>query len=178
MWQTPEPARSGASQSDPVTGRSGGAGAVQGGRHPAPHARSLRPIPSSHTYLNRGESPNAENREIARIVADHHLTKGYASFWNAGINQYFIRNKVLFIQSGCSPTTGVRPYRWLLNEQVLKLPAKSSFYLFDPASTRCTEADLVHFFGEPQSSEQLSGEKRLLVYSYDIFSRMRSGFTE
>jgi hypothetical protein len=128
--------------------------------------------------LGRGESPNAENREIARIVADHRLTKGYASFWNAGINQYLTRNKVLFIQSGCSPSAGVRPYRWLLNEQVLERPAKDSFYLFDPAASRCTEADLARFFGEPRSTVQLIGQKRLLVYGYDISSRMRSGSTE
>jgi hypothetical protein len=34
MWQTPEPARSGPSQGDQVTGRSGGAGAIQGGAAP------------------------------------------------------------------------------------------------------------------------------------------------
>jgi hypothetical protein len=83
-------------------------------------------------------------------VEERHLTKGYASFWNAGINQYYADNKVMFIRSGCSPKAGVRPYRWLLNEQVLSRPASNSFYLFDPAATRCTQDDLSRFFGLPQ----------------------------
>ena len=48
----------------------------------------------------------------------------------------------------------------------------SSFYLFDPASTRCTEVDLARFLGEPQSSVQLSRDKRLLLYGDDISSRI------
>jgi hypothetical protein len=135
-------------------------------------ATALNVISTARAYLARGDTPNAENQEIVRIVTDHHLTKGYASFWNAGINQYFARNKVLFIQSGCSSTTGLRPYRWLLNEQVLQRPAKDSFYLFDPAATRCTEADIERFFGQPQKTVQLDGQKRLLVYGYDISTRM------
>lgn len=124
------------------------------------------------TYFNRGDDPNAENQEIVRIAKAHHLTKGYASYWNAGINQYYADSKILFIQSGCSRTTGVKPYRLLLNEQVLHRQASSSFYLFDPAATRCTEADFARFFGMPQSVVELSGRKRLLLYDYDITSRM------
>jgi len=124
-------------------------------------------------YLNRGDSPNAENQRVAQVVKEHHLTKGYASFWNAGINQYYADNKVLFIQSGCSPKAGVRPYRWLLNEQVLSRSASDSFYLLDPTATRCTEPDLERFFGQPRQVIQLGGQKQLLLYGYDISTHLR-----
>jgi hypothetical protein len=124
-------------------------------------------------YLGRGDNANAENQEIAHIAEAHHLTKGYASYWNADINQYYSDNKVLFIQSGCSRTTGVKPYRFLLNEQVLHRQASNSFYLFDPAATRCTEADFARYLGEPRGVVGLSGRKQLLLYDYDITTRMR-----
>jgi hypothetical protein len=123
-------------------------------------------------YLNRGDDPNGENQEIARTAKARDLMKGYASYWNAGINQYYADNKILFIQSGCSRTTGVKPYRLLLNEQVLHRQASTSFYLFDPATTRCTEADFGRYFGEPQGVVELTGRKRLLLYDYDITTRM------
>jgi MFS family permease len=123
-------------------------------------------------YRARGDSPNAENIQIARIVESQHLTKGYATFWDAGINQYYTSNKVMFIQSGCSPKAGVGPYRWLLNEQVLRRPASNSFYLLDPATTRCTDADLARFFGRPQQVIRLDGQKQLLIYGYDISMRL------
>jgi hypothetical protein len=123
-------------------------------------------------YRTRGDNPNAENIQIARIVESQNLTKGYAAFWDAGINQYYTGNKVMFIQSGCSPKAGVRPYRWLLNEQVLQRPASNSFYLLDPATTRCTRADLARFFGQPKQVIRLDGQKQLLLYGYDISMRL------
>jgi hypothetical protein len=136
-------------------------------------ATILNVVPTIQAYRSRGDNPNAENQRVANIVKVHHLTKGYASFWNAGINQYYADNSVLFIQSGCSPATGIRPYRWLLNGQVLSRPASDSFYLLDPATTRCTEADLAHFFGQPQQVIPISGQKRLLLFGYDISGRLR-----
>jgi hypothetical protein len=136
-------------------------------------AATLNVVSTVQIYLAGTSNPNAENQEVARIAEAHHLTKGYASYWNAGINQYYADNKILFIQSGCSRTTGVKPYRFLLNEQVLHRQASNSFYLFDPAATRCTEADFARYFGEPQGMVDLSGRKRLLLYNYDITTQMR-----
>ncbi len=125
-------------------------------------------------YLNRGDSPNADNQNIARIAQAHHLTRGYASYWDASINQFYADNKILFIQAGCSRTSGVKPYRLLLNEQVLTRQAASSFYLFDPTATRCTETDLARYFGQPRSSVDVGGGKRLLVYGYDISTKINA----
>lgn len=135
---------------------------------------ALNVVATINVYLDSGGNPNAENQAIARIASEHHLTKGYASYWNAGINQYFADSKVLFIQSGCSPATGVKVYRLLLNEQVLPRPAATSFYLFDPNATHCTESELARYFGQPQSTIDLPGQKRLFLYGYDIYKRMGS----
>lgn len=135
-------------------------------------AAILNVLATSHASLGGRDNPNAESQATARIAMAHHLTKGYASYWNAGINQYFADNKVLFIQSGCSRATGVKPYRQLLNEQALQRPAATSFYLYDPSATRCTEPDLVRFFGEAQSTVEIPGRKKLFVYGYDITKKM------
>ncbi len=134
---------------------------------------SLNIASTIQAYLAHGSDPNAENEKIVAVAKFRHLTKGYASYWNAGVNQYFANSEVLFVQTGCSPVGGLRPNLLLLNEQVLKRPTSASFYLFDPAATHCTDADLARFFGEPQDTVELAGQKRLLLYSYDIATRMR-----
>jgi len=45
--------------------------------------------------------------------------------------------------------------------------------LLDPSATRCTDADIAGFFGQPQEVIRLGEEKQLLLYKYDISSRMR-----
>jgi hypothetical protein len=122
--------------------------------------------------MNRDASPNTQAQADARVVQGLHLTKGYASYWNAGIDQYFTNNKVTFIQSGCSPHPGIKLSRILVNEQEWQRPARRSFYLFDPRLTRCSQADFARFLGEPVRVVGLDDDRQLLVYDYDILRKM------
>jgi len=127
---------------------------------------------AAQLYADRSHDLNSDNQAIAAIVESEHLTKGFASYWNAGINQYFADNRVVFIQTGCSPSLGVDVDKLLLNEQELGLSSRNSFYLFDPAATRCTSADLDRFFGKPERVLSLTYGKRILIYDYDITNRI------
>src|SRR6266702_1715822 len=127
---------------------------------------------TAQAYMRREASPNSQAESVARAVEGLHLTKGYASYWNAGINQYFTNGRVIFIQSGCSRSAGLKLTRVLINEQEWQQSARQSFYLFDPRATRCTRADIDRFLGEPKQVVSLVGERQLLLYDYDILRRM------
>ncbi len=119
-------------------------------------------------YIGRGTSPHIENEVIARTVERLDLTKGYASYWDAGINQYYTDSRVLFIQSVCTPKAGVKLSRYLVNEQEWNKTSGKSFYLLDPEATKCRATDLTRFFGEPERVVAVTGGKQLFIYGYDI----------
>lgn len=135
-------------------------------------AAALNTASTAYAYAHRGDSPNAMNEQIAAVLKSHGLTKGYAAYWDAGIDQYLTNNKTIIIQAGCSPTVGIDAYRFLVNEQEYALPATESFYLYNPGLTRCSSSDMERFLGKPKSSVMLPGRLTLYIYGYDISSRI------
>jgi|GEM_PF-5853681 len=128
----------------------------------------LNAAASVDAYLDRGSYPNAENQAIAKTVEKLHLTKGYANYWDAGINQYFTAGQVFFIPSVCIPGKGIELSRTLINEQEWRRTAGKTFYLYDPNTTRCSPATLSRLYGQPAQARTFANGERLLIYDYDL----------
>lgn len=127
-------------------------------------------------YLQPGAAGNERNQVNFQILAElekRHLTKGYANFWQAGINTYLSDNRVIVLPATC-PAGQVQPFKWLLDTENYDLPAKKSFFIIDPAiedQYACTETALSTQLGKP--AEQVSvANRHILIYNYDVVSKM------
>jgi hypothetical protein len=59
--------------------------------------------------------PNQANLKLISLVESQGLSKGYANYWNGPVNTYLSNDKVLFIQTGCVPSVGVKLYSVLVD---------------------------------------------------------------
>lgn len=120
-----------------------------------------------------GNVGNSMNFEIINSADDEGLTKGYASYWQANVNTYFSNGKITFLPAICD--AGVtRQFRWLIDGSQFNKKSSLSFYLMDPdftAPPSCTEDKLLSQFGKPKKIRMI-GNKRMLIYDYDIGDRI------
>lgn len=113
------------------------------------------------------------SRAIIATAAAHGATKGYAQYWDSNINTYLSSNSVKFIQANCVDGR-TEPYYWVLNTNVLNVPAHRSFYLLRrPAASplQCAPEAVVTQFGRPTQKLDVGRDYELWLYDYDITHR-------
>ncbi len=119
---------------------------------------------------------NSANFQMIDAMKQEDLTKGYANYWDGNINTYLSRGSISFLPITCNDNTITQPLYLLVDTAQFSRPASRSFYMLDPGLTQpptCPEQNVVAQFGKPQRVLYVSG-KKVLVYNYDIGSRMRA----
>ena len=114
---------------------------------------------------------NAGYFQLIKDIEGYGASKGYAPYWDAGINTYLSDNKVLAISSLCLDRQ-VRPYQWWINDRDRTIAATKSFILLKLDETTCSEGDILTQFGEPQVRRVYEGSKVLYVYPYDVTDKL------
>lgn len=120
------------------------------------------------------QNPNAHDQAVVHSVRQYGLTKGYANYWSANIHTYLSGNSIQFIAARCG-SSGMSPYRWIMDDRTLQMPAARSFYLIDETtqgSDACTRDQVQSQFGPPAQTVAIDSQTTLLIYNGDITLRM------
>jgi hypothetical protein len=126
------------------------------------------PMPGA-TNNNR----NVVNFDIIHTLQENGLEKGYANYWQAGINTYLSNDQINALPAYCLDN-GVSEFHWLIDESRFEQHATKSFYLYDPLlpqTANCSQDNVISQFGKPDKTLVIDG-KTLLIYSYDITAKM------
>lgn len=120
--------------------------------------------------------PGVNRQLYARTatLAELGIGKGYATYWNANVTTYVSRGAQLTIPVRCRGGR-VRVDYWLMDTSWLRKPAVQSYLVrepHDPMLLGCSPARLVEQFGRPARTVPLPGGGDVLLYDYDILSRM------
>jgi hypothetical protein len=139
-------------------------------------------------YRYRTQHPNSHNaisESIITAAAQHHLHKGYATFWEANITTYLSNKQLNVIPVICGQDS-TRFFKWLVNDNVLTAEADKSFMVLSSvpdsgpeeygpdvgSGYACDGQKIMSQFGRPTESIQLSPYSVMYVYNYDIGSRL------
>ena len=125
---------------------------------------------------NRGEvalnTANQQNLHTIDLLENKGYTKGYANYWDASITSYLSQGKLTVLPSVCSGPV-LRSWHWLSDDKSFNLPAKKTFYVFNPTATvgPCTVQTIESQLGQPSETFN-SGPWKIYAYDYDISSRL------
>lgn len=101
------------------------------------------------------------------------VAKGYADYWDGNITTYLTHGKRLTIPVMCDGGQ-LRVRHWNMDDAWLRKPATRSFLLVDRAVGHepCDHLELREQFGSPVRQVRVGHGQHLLVFDYDILSRM------
>lgn len=122
-----------------------------------------------------GNNKNVVNFDLIQTIKANGLTKGYANYWQAGINTYLSHDSINFLPAYCSGST-VMKFHWLIAEDQFNQPAQRSFFIFDPtapvaATSDCSQAQIVAQLGTPSKTLVIDG-KTIYIFPYDISKKL------
>lgn len=154
-------------------------------RYVDPSNAYSQPVPLEPEEVSAANYGNTLNIQIAHIAEIHGLKKGYADYWSGPINTYFADSKVQFLPLYCGPGNKIAPYNWSLDTRTLRLPAHTSFFLYnssaDMSSSNLWCGSPPHFlaqFGQPAKIIPVTASIRFYVYNYDILHAMDTNNTQ
>lgn len=139
-----------------------------------------------HLTQLRHNHPNNFNENIASILEENHLQKGYATYWNANISAFYADYKVDVFPLICN-VQQTRPFYWVINSDLLRTPQKRTFVItyspspgtaVDPieASTQggqeCSNQIVEKTFGRPEQIVSVTASTKILIYNYDLMNAM------
>lgn len=116
---------------------------------------------------------NFVNFDLINTIQSLGISKGYVNYWDGDINTYLTAGKIQFLPVTCIGNN-TKPLDFLVDYNNFSIPAKKSFYIDDRAYTNplvCPLNNVLQQFGQPQRIIKL-GVMKILVYNYDIYSRM------
>jgi hypothetical protein len=118
------------------------------------------------------EHPNSSNFTLINTLRSMGLTKGYANYWDSGVNTYLSDNKIDFVPVNC-----MQIQHWLMDDHSLNVSAEKTFYLFNPSRTgNCESVDVIpQILGTPNQVVEI-GESRIFVFNYDIKVKLRDAY--
>jgi hypothetical protein len=123
-------------------------------------------------YRHLPTGANADNLAVVDAVRASGITKGYAAYWAADINTYLADDRADVVPVRCYYDS-LRFYHWLTDDAILRKPTARSFYLFEPGNRwTCGHDAVVRQFGPPAQELAVDGVTSLMVYDYDIGSRL------
>lgn len=133
---------------------------------------------SDKTYKNipRLQTQQKEFKQDYNFTLIHQLelnglSKGYANYWNAGINTYLSEGNVKVLPISCYKHT-TSPFTWLTTKGSFLDQSQQSFYVFNSIYPTCSKKEVVKQFGEPVKVLHLVENTTVYVYDYDLISRM------
>lgn len=136
-------------------------------------------------YTPANNFRNETQAIIINALANEKLTKGYAGFWSANINNYLSDGMLTITPVSCNePQT--RIFYWLYTEKIKEVKADRSFLIVsrnneaapsdygDKVSSHfeCNTTKLIKEFGTPSKILTPTPETEIFVYEYDIGSKL------
>jgi len=119
--------------------------------------------------------PNLINYQLVATVRNLGLDKGYTDYWNAGINTYFSKKQIRFLQIACNSEHELQPMYWLVDQGEYQAHANRTFYLFDNQAfytKNCSPEQSMSQLGQPSQIVRIGSQYELAVYNYDIFTKL------
>jgi hypothetical protein len=121
----------------------------------------------------KANKANSLNYKLITALKKEGVTKGYANYWEAGINTYLSRGAVEVLPVDCE-FNNTKPLKWLVDLKRYEVPTKKTAILLDPhieSQAMCTYDQIITQFGTP-SHELKEYNISILVYDYDIYQKM------
>ncbi len=143
---------------------------------------------------DRSDHPVRHNEVAEAIIRQaerHHLSKGYAPYWNANIVTYLSDARVNTFSINCN-RGDVRPFRWLYSTRAADAPATRTFifvttrpnarpldgapeeYVTPQNPSDCDAHLAVVQFGSPAQIVRVTNRSDMYVYDYDIGRRFHA----
>lgn len=113
----------------------------------------------------------SQKKELARVLEENNLKKGYATYWNAYNNQVYADSKIEFGAINLGPD-GTHPYYWLVDSDVFLPEKESTFLLLTSQEHDSLEFNIIKTFGAPVK-EINCGDYYVIVFDHDIILNMR-----
>lgn len=129
-------------------------------------AFTLRPRAVIGTVVNQA---NADNYAVLRVLTAHHLTKGYANYWDANINSYLSKGTIDVVPVICD-SQAYKPLRWLDTESQITKQSSRSFLILNPqfiGQGLCDAHTTATILGTPQETITVNST-RILIYGHDV----------
>ena len=117
---------------------------------------------------------NSSQYEVLEQIERTGITKGYANYWQAPLVSYFSNGNVDALHSICIDGQN-RKVMWMVDADRFNVPAKRTFLVIDPWTRDyevCSLQENERQFGEPTKVVKFGGNKSLLIYDYDITTKM------
>lgn len=122
---------------------------------------------------NTENASNSLNFRIIDRLKDAGTQKAYANYWQAGINTYLSNGDVEVLPVTCEHRKTIT-FQWLVDSRRFSVLSDKTALILDPdvsSPAMCSYKSIVKQFGTP-SRELKDGNKRILVYDYDLYSKM------
>ncbi|MBP5597674.1 MAG: hypothetical protein J6Y02_20045 [Pseudobutyrivibrio sp.] len=113
----------------------------------------------------------AHKKELAKILEDNDLKKGYATYWNAYNNEVYTDLEVDF-GAVLIESDGLSPFYWLVDDSAFTPEYEKTFLLLTPEEHDSLAFNIISTFGTP-AQEIDNGEYYILVFDYDIVQNMK-----
>jgi hypothetical protein len=115
------------------------------------------------------------DEDVATVLRDNGLTKGYAQYWMASITTYLTDEKTLTIPLSCVDGKQL-VYFWGMDAAWLAKPATRTFVVVDKSAQyirgMCSDDELRLQFGTPDSVLPVNENASIWVWNYDVASRI------
>ncbi len=117
---------------------------------------------------------NQDNYQLVSLLKETGYTKGYAGYWDAGINSYLSDGEIKVLPTICS-TTAIVQWHWLINDNAYATKTDKSFYIYNSLASglgsQCTLEMVTKQLGEA-SRTIVYKNQTIYLYDYDITSRL------
>jgi hypothetical protein len=129
---------------------------------------------------------NEVQEAIIRQAHIHHLSKGYATYWNANMVTYLADSSVSVFSINCN-RGDIREFRWNYSQRAERVPAGRSFVLVTTRPTArpvddvpeeygsgldCDPHLAVTQFGPPAEVVRVTNRSDMYIYDFDLGPRL------
>ncbi len=115
---------------------------------------------------------NSINYDLIDTIKSEGYDKGYALFWDSGINTYLSKNKIHFIQTKCVDSK-IQIMYWYLSEKDLLIPTNKSFFAYNNSNSEdCKKEFLRNQLGQPSKIIE-KGDYTIYFFDRDIIGEMK-----
>jgi hypothetical protein len=134
---------------------------------------------SAWAFIHQRATPDQPQLATVATLESLHLKKGYAEYWDAGIDRFLSRDHLDIVNVECYDPSTPSYFNWYSDKGTLNVHADRTFYILSNTDASvCPLATLVRFLGPPSRVVPVpstSDPTEILIYDYDIGPRLFSG---
>jgi hypothetical protein len=134
---------------------------------------------SAWAFLHQRTTPDQPQLATIATLESLHLKKGYAEYWDAGIDRFLSRGHVDIVNVECFDPSNPIYFNWYSDKGMLNLHAEKTFYILAPTNTSaCSLTTLDRLLGPPARIVPVRTNyypTEIVIYDYDIGPRLLTG---